>query len=112
MIESMAAGTPVIALRRGSVPEVIEDGVTGFICEDVDEMVDAVGRIDQIDPEACRRGADGSPPSECAAGTSRCTARCSAAASPRPGMRAEASAAAEHRGELRQVATTAVGVPG
>ena len=57
MIESLAAGTPVIALRRGSVPEVIEDGVTGFICDDVDEMVAAVGRIDEIDPEACRRGA-------------------------------------------------------
>ena len=41
MIESLAAGTPVIALRRGSVPEVIEHGVTGFICEDVDEMVEA-----------------------------------------------------------------------
>ena len=41
MIESLAAGTPVIALRRGSVPEVIEDGVTGFICDDVDEMVEA-----------------------------------------------------------------------
>ena len=45
MIESLAAGAPVIALRRGSVPEVIEDGVTGFICDDVDEMTDAVGRI-------------------------------------------------------------------
>ena len=42
MIESLAAGTPVIALRRGAVPEVIEDGVTGFICDDVDEMVAAV----------------------------------------------------------------------
>ena len=58
MIESLAAGTPVIALRRGSVPEVIEDGVTGLICDDVDEMADAVGRIAQIDPEACRRGAE------------------------------------------------------
>lgn len=58
MIESLAAGTPVIALRRGSVPEVIEDGVTGFICDDVDEMADAVGRIGQIDPEACRHGAE------------------------------------------------------
>jgi glycosyltransferase involved in cell wall biosynthesis len=58
MIESLAAGTPVIALRRGSVPEVIEDGVTGFICDDVDEMAEAVGRIGQIDPEACRRGAE------------------------------------------------------
>ena len=54
LIESLAAGTPVIALRRGSVPEILEDGVTGFICENVDEMVAAVGRLDQIDPDACR----------------------------------------------------------
>jgi glycosyltransferase involved in cell wall biosynthesis len=54
MIESLAAGTPVIALRRGSVPEVIDDGVTGFICDDVDEMVKAAERIGDIDPEACR----------------------------------------------------------
>ena len=46
MIESLAAGTPVIALRRGSVPEVIEDGVTGFICDDVDEMAQG-GRADR-----------------------------------------------------------------
>jgi glycosyltransferase involved in cell wall biosynthesis len=58
MIESLAAGTPVIALRRGSVPEVIEDGVTGFICEDVDAMVKATDRIGEIDPEACRRRAE------------------------------------------------------
>ena len=54
LIEALAAGTPVIALRRGSVPEILEDGVTGFICEDVDEMAAAVGRLDQIDPDACR----------------------------------------------------------
>nr|WP_300051023.1 glycosyltransferase family 4 protein [uncultured Nocardioides sp.] len=58
MVESLAAGTPVIALRRGSVPEVVEHGVTGFICDDVDEMVQAVHRIDDIDPEECRRGAE------------------------------------------------------
>jgi glycosyltransferase involved in cell wall biosynthesis len=58
MIESLAAGTPVIALRRGSVPEVIEDGVSGFICDDVDEMVEAVRRIGDIDPAACRRRAE------------------------------------------------------
>jgi glycosyltransferase involved in cell wall biosynthesis len=57
MIESMAAGTPVIALRRGSVPEIIIDRVTGFICEDVDEMVEAVDHVDQLDPAACRRHA-------------------------------------------------------
>lgn len=57
MIESMAAGTPVIALRRGSVPEVIVDGVTGFICDDLDQMADAVGHLADIDPAACRRHA-------------------------------------------------------
>jgi hypothetical protein len=57
MIESLAAGTPVIAFRRGSVPEVIEHGRTGFIVDDVDEMVEAVGQIDNIDPAECRRAA-------------------------------------------------------
>jgi glycosyltransferase involved in cell wall biosynthesis len=57
LVESMAAGTPVIALRRGAVPEIVEDGVSGFICDDVDEMVAAVGRVSEIDPEECRRQA-------------------------------------------------------
>jgi glycosyltransferase involved in cell wall biosynthesis len=57
MIESMAAGTPVIALRRGSVPEIIVDGVTGYICDNVDEMVEAVGWLHHLDPAACRRHA-------------------------------------------------------
>jgi glycosyltransferase involved in cell wall biosynthesis len=57
MIESMAAGTPVIALRRGAVPEVVRHGVTGFICDTPDDMVAAVERLDEIDPEACRRHA-------------------------------------------------------
>ena len=57
MIESLAAGTPVIALRRGSVPEVLVDGVCGFICDDADAMVTAVGRLSQVDPSACRRRA-------------------------------------------------------
>jgi glycosyltransferase involved in cell wall biosynthesis len=55
MIESLAAGTPVIAFRRGSVPEVIEHGRTGFIVETVDEMVEAAAHIDEIDPQECRR---------------------------------------------------------
>ena len=58
MVEAMACGTPVIALRQGSVPEVIEDGVTGFICDDEDEMVDAIGRIDEIDRSRCRQVAE------------------------------------------------------
>jgi glycosyltransferase involved in cell wall biosynthesis len=55
MIESLACGTPVIAWRRGSVPEVIDDGVTGFIVDSVDAAVRAVGRLDEIDRRVCRR---------------------------------------------------------
>ena len=58
MIEAMATGTPVIAFRNGSVPEVIDDGVTGFIVEDVDQMVEAVSRVHQIDGAACRRAVE------------------------------------------------------
>lgn len=54
MIEAMACGTPVIAFRRGSVPEVMEDGVTGFIVDTVDEAVEAVDRLSMIDRAACR----------------------------------------------------------
>jgi glycosyltransferase involved in cell wall biosynthesis len=48
MIEAMACGTPVIAFNRGSVPEVMEDGVTGYIVEDVTGAVAAVGRLDRL----------------------------------------------------------------
>src|SRR5690606_34941812 len=47
----------VIALRRGSVPEVVVDGVTGFVCDTLDDMVEAVARVDEIDPDDCRRRA-------------------------------------------------------
>jgi glycosyltransferase involved in cell wall biosynthesis len=49
MIEAMACGTPVIASRCGSVPEVIDDGATGFIVDDVDAAVAAVGRVGALD---------------------------------------------------------------
>ncbi len=49
MIEAMACGTPVIAYRSGSVPEVIEDGVTGFIVENEEEAVLAVNRLGELD---------------------------------------------------------------
>jgi glycosyltransferase involved in cell wall biosynthesis len=54
MIESMACGTPVIAYPCGSVPEIILDGVTGFVVPDVASAVAAVERIDQIDRRVCR----------------------------------------------------------
>jgi glycosyltransferase involved in cell wall biosynthesis len=53
--ESMAAGTPVLAMRRGAMPEVIEHGRNGFLCDTVEEMVAAVHRIDELDRAACRR---------------------------------------------------------
>jgi glycosyltransferase involved in cell wall biosynthesis len=55
MIEAMACGTPVIAFRRGSVPEVIEHGVSGFIVESVEEAVDAVTRLDALSRAGARR---------------------------------------------------------
>ena len=54
VIEAMACGTPVIAIRRGSMPELIDDGVTGFLVRDVDEAIAAVARIGEIDRAACR----------------------------------------------------------
>ena len=58
MIESLACGTPVIATRHGSVPEVIEHGRTGFIVDDADGMVEAFAHIDEIDPAECRRAVE------------------------------------------------------
>jgi glycosyltransferase involved in cell wall biosynthesis len=55
MIESFACGTPVIAFDCGSVPEVIDDGITGFIVNSIEEAVDAVGRIGFLDRSAVRR---------------------------------------------------------
>jgi glycosyltransferase involved in cell wall biosynthesis len=55
MIEALACGTPVIACPRGSVAEVIRPGVTGYIASEVDEMVEAVGKIDSISRQQCRR---------------------------------------------------------
>jgi glycosyltransferase involved in cell wall biosynthesis len=54
MIEAMACGTPVIAFRSGSVPEVIEDGVTGFIVDDEDGAIQAVKRLEQLDRRVIR----------------------------------------------------------
>jgi glycosyltransferase involved in cell wall biosynthesis len=54
MAEAMACGTPVIAFRRGSVSEVMTDGVTGFVVESVEEAVDAVQRLAVLDRRLCR----------------------------------------------------------
>jgi len=56
MIEAMACGTPVIAWWRGSVPEIIEHGVTGFIVENEAEAIDAIERIPTLDRRRVRAG--------------------------------------------------------
>jgi len=54
VVESMACGTPVIAFERGSMAEIIRDGSTGFLVDDVDAAVRAVARLDTIDRRRCR----------------------------------------------------------
>jgi glycosyltransferase involved in cell wall biosynthesis len=58
MAESLACGTPVIGFARGAVPEVVEHGVTGFVCHSFDEMVDSVSKLPSIDRAACRRSVE------------------------------------------------------
>jgi glycosyltransferase involved in cell wall biosynthesis len=54
MVEAMACGTPVIAIRGGSVNEVVQHGTTGFICDGPSEMPDLIARAGEISPAACR----------------------------------------------------------
>jgi glycosyltransferase involved in cell wall biosynthesis len=54
LIEAMACGTPVLAYRRGSIPEIVEHGVTGYICDTIGEMVQAVAGLALIDRTRCR----------------------------------------------------------
>ncbi len=55
MIEAMACGTPVIALKRGAAKEVVAHKRTGFVCKTVDEMVESIQHVSEIDPLECRR---------------------------------------------------------
>lgn len=55
MIEAMACGTPVVAFRRGAAPEIIKDGETGFLVDNLEEMIEAVRNIGRISPQACRQ---------------------------------------------------------
>ena len=58
MVESLACGTPVVAFRRGSVPEIIQNGINGFVVENTDEMADAIERIDTILTSECRKSVE------------------------------------------------------
>jgi glycosyltransferase involved in cell wall biosynthesis len=53
VVEAMVGGTPAISLARGAAPELVEDGVTGWCVEDVEAMVEAVGRVGEIDHRRC-----------------------------------------------------------
>jgi len=55
MIEAMACGTPVVGLRCGAVPEVVQHGVTGLICDTPEELPAALAEVTRIDPAACRK---------------------------------------------------------
>ena len=57
MIEAMACGTPVIGFNRGSVPEVVDEGITGRIVENETKMISAVTKIDSINRKLCREHA-------------------------------------------------------
>jgi len=55
MIEAMSCGTPVVAFRRGSVPEVVNEGESGFVVEDVDGAVEAVEKAVKLNRRKCRQ---------------------------------------------------------
>jgi glycosyltransferase involved in cell wall biosynthesis len=59
MLESMACGTPVLAFPEGAVPEVVEDGKTGFLCDDEAAMIEALTRVDQLSRADCRASVEG-----------------------------------------------------
>lgn len=54
MIEAMASGTPVLAFPEGAAPEIVEHGVSGYLCENESEMVEALDNLDRLDRGACR----------------------------------------------------------
>jgi len=58
MVEALACGTPVLALNAGSVPEVIEDGKTGFVRADESQLCRAASRLGELDRQTCRRTAE------------------------------------------------------
>uniref|UniRef100_UPI0005B8F892 glycosyltransferase n=1 Tax=Methylobacterium sp. B1 TaxID=91459 RepID=UPI0005B8F892 len=65
MIEAMSAGTPVIAFRNGSVPEVIKDGVGGVLCENMDDAVAAVAKVKTMSRAGVRRHFESAFTAEC-----------------------------------------------
>jgi glycosyltransferase involved in cell wall biosynthesis len=71
MVEAMAAGTPVLAFPEGAAPEVVEDGVSGYLVADEDEMAAKVEAAGRLDPLGVRRSAERFAPDRIAAGYER-----------------------------------------
>jgi glycosyltransferase involved in cell wall biosynthesis len=59
MIEALACGTPVLAYAEGAAPEIVEEGKTGFLCDNEEELAQAISKVDQIDRNACRAAVEG-----------------------------------------------------
>jgi glycosyltransferase involved in cell wall biosynthesis len=57
MAEALASATPVLAFPNGAAPEIVDPGRTGFLCQDEDAMVEAIGRLGEIDRDECRGAA-------------------------------------------------------
>jgi glycosyltransferase involved in cell wall biosynthesis len=55
MVEAMACGTPVVALRAGAAPEVVEHGVTGLLCNRPSDLAAAIAVVDRLEPKDCRQ---------------------------------------------------------
>ena len=78
VVEALAAGVPVVAMRRGVLPELVEHGVTGWLAGDEDEFVGYLSRVDELSRPACREVAGGaSRRRRWRPGTRRSTAGCS-----------------------------------
>jgi glycosyltransferase involved in cell wall biosynthesis len=58
VVEALACGTPVVGLRRGALPMLVEEGVTGFLADSPEELVALLARVGEIDPADCRRAAE------------------------------------------------------
>lgn len=58
MIEALACGTPVVATRAGSAPEIVDDGITGFLAEDPRDLAEALSRVKDLDRFSCRKAAE------------------------------------------------------
>ena len=58
VIEALACGTPVVAMKRGAMPEIIEHGINGWLAENEDEFLHYMQRVDEINPRACRRSVE------------------------------------------------------